>query len=616
MHTEDRRRFALMMVVFAVALLLFNSWQQRRLAAQREMQQTEAPARPAAGPEGTERPPAAPSSQPEIRGEEQPAPILVRTDELEVRLSSLGASVERVALVNFRKAADEPGPLVLLDLLAFGEEGPRRSMVIRGLRDLEFERWPFRLEGDSGGFDANGRRTVTFLARRRDVEVRKVFSFERGSFDLGLEVTVTNRSAERRTFDYELIGAAGIEMDEPPSRYARISARLAGRDSPGSGLETRNVAARGAARLKPEKRFLSKAFTEWAALRARYFAALLAPRDPAQAIAAFAEALDPAEAGERKQNLAVGLKSTPFELAPDESAVRGYFLRVGPQRLADLQAYAHQDGTSRGMAAAVDFTWSLFAAPSRWLSRFLVLLYRLVPNYGVCIFLLTLAVKLALHPIQRKGQVAMTKMQDLAPKLKALQEQYKDDPRKLQAAQLKLYKEAGFNPASGCLPLLIQFPVFIALYGAINGTFELRQAAFLWVGDLSRPDTVLSFGFWPHALNLLPILYAGFTAFQSFSQPLPADPQARQQQMMMRFMPLVFFLIIYSTPSAFVLYFACSAVIGYAESALIKRKIKALKERAAAEAPGRTPAAEPPVTDPAAYWRQEAERKLGKGRKK
>jgi YidC/Oxa1 family membrane protein insertase len=173
--------------------------------------------------------------------------------------------------------------------------------------------------------------------------------------------------------------------------------------------------------------------------------------------------------------------------------------------------------------------------------------------------------------------------------------------------------------------MLLQMPVFFALYGAIRGAFEFRQAPFLYVSDLSRPDALLPLPFWPHQFNLLPILYAGLMLVQSFMTPLPKEAQARQQAVMMRFMPMMFFLFIYRMPSAFVLYFTASSIIGLIESWIIKRQLKA--ETAAAEAAGgngngKPPAAEAdgkpsepvPPPDPKAFWQSEGEKKIGQGK--
>jgi YidC/Oxa1 family membrane protein insertase len=655
LQAEDRNRWLVMIAIFAMGMILLQLMMPRPTPSDRG---GTAPAQPQSAPGNAATAPQAPPTpapahpETDIRGEGEPKVIEVTTDELVVRLTTAGAAIDSLALARFHPEKGSEKLLKLLDSSLVADRlGPRRSMVLREFRQgseiLDFEHWPFKLESDDGGFAGDPpRRTVVFRARQGNAEVVKTFVFRKEGFDIDLGVTVTNRAKGGETFDYKLIGAAGIVADEPSSRWMSVTAKLAGRDSSLDeaasrlgDMEYRTVAAAAAPEEKAEKLILSKNRTEWAALRGRFFAAILAPLDPQSAIAAFAEPLDAGQADKDRRNLAVGVKTKSFTIDPGRPDRRGFLLRAGPQRAEDLEAYAApgsngKEQVSREMLSTVNFSWETFARPSRWMLMLLEWSRKLIGSYGWGIVLMTLIVKLCLHPLQRKGTIIMQrnqeKMQTLAPKQKELQEQYKDDPAKLQQATMRLYKEEGFNPAGfalGCLPMMLQMPVWIALYGSITGAFGLRQAPFLWVGDLSRPDTVWHPPFWPHEFNLLPLLYAGLMVVQSFMTPLPADPQQRQQAWMMRFMPLVFFFIIYSMPSAFVLYFAANAILGLSETWLIKKQIAWAKAKAAATATatGAVPASAgaagkdapkpAPITDPAAFWTQEGDEKLGKGKK-
>ena len=664
MQAEDRNRWLVMIVVFAAMMIIFQIYQAKYGQRPNPDQAAGQPEPGKAGEPGAAPEPPAPAPPPTLTApighEGEPKTVELETDEFKVRLSTTGASVESLELRNYHRNKGEAEPLALLGYhpedpgearAAPGSEQLRlyrqkldrwRCLVLREFRGdlaLDFERWPFRLELDDGAFsESKPTRTVRFLARQGDVEVLKTYTFHRAGFDLDLAVTVTNRGKVRQTFDYKLVGGAGIVPDEPPSTWMTITGKLAGRDAARADMEFRTVDAASAPGDKPESLVLSKARTEWAALRGHYFAAILIAVEPEKAIAAFAEPLEADEPVKPKRNLAVGLKCNSPSLDPGQADTRAYRLRAGPQRAEDLEAYSAQEGNqkiNRGLVAAVDFSYAWFAKPARWMLHLLEWSRGLMGNYGWGIILMTLIVKVALHPLQRKGTMIMQKNQEkmkvLAPKLKALQEQYKGDPAKLQQATMRLYKEEGFNPAGmalGCLPMVLQMPVWFALYGAIRGAFGLRQAPFLWIGDLSRSDTVLSLGFWPHQLNVLPILYAGLMVVQSFMTPLPVDPQQRQQAWMMRFMPLMFFFIIYFMPSAFVLYFAANALLGFGETWMIKKQMARAKARAAAAAaaagepvPGAPGASAkdapkpPPITDPNTYWAREADKKLGKGKK-
>jgi YidC/Oxa1 family membrane protein insertase len=589
----------------------------------------------------------------DIGGPAEPVRLLeLKTEEMRLVISSQGAGIERLELVNHHPSAEEKDkPLVLLDkdVLRRGRSDEelakrtlpsRRSMVLSGFRGKQdFENWNWKLTGLNGkpvtvatqvpGSIAVFKPCVIkFQARRGGLEVIKTYTIHPAGFDLDVEIVVINRSAGTKPIEYRLIGAAGIVLDEPSSRYSAITAMLAGRSDPRSGVETQTVAAGKAAAYWKEENWedleLSKGHTEWAAVRGRYFSAMVYPEKPKLVITAFAEPLDINEQDDKRANLAVGLKIPDTMLKSNEKITRKFHMRVGPQVMAQMEKYEYafdqKTKVNREFVDSIDFGWSWFAWLSRFFLRMLQYINMVVPNYGVCIVLLTLCVKLVLHPMSLKGQKSMQRMQEIQPKIQALQKQLKGDPQKMQQAQMRLFKEEGVNPAGGCLPLLMQMPIFIGLYGAIRGAFDFRQESFLWISDLSRPDMLFNVDFWPHQLNVLPVLYAALMIAQSSLQPLPKDGQARQTAMMMRFMPLVFFFIIYYMPSAFVLYFAASSVIGFVEGRIIKRQLRKAKEarEAAAGTGSSTPAtddgdkADAPPPDPKAFWQGEAKKKKGK----
>jgi YidC/Oxa1 family membrane protein insertase len=173
----------------------------------------------------------------------------------------------------------------------------------------------------------------------------------------------------------------------------------------------------------------------------------------------------------------------------------------------------------------------------------------------------------------------MYRMQKLQPKIKELQQKHKNDKQKLGTEQMKLFREHGVSPFSGCLPMLLQMPILFALFYALRQTFEMRQSPFCgWITDLSLPDTV---GHFPAglpflggvAINILPLLMTVAMFFQQRMTPKSDDPQQQQQQKMMAFMPLLFAFMFYSMPSGLCLYWFTSTVLGMAEQYLIKRHL-------------------------------------------
>ena len=217
-----------------------------------------------------------------------------------------------------------------------------------------------------------------------------------------------------------------------------------------------------------------------------------------------------------------------------------------------------------------------------WLARQMMWVFErihaLFGNYGIAVVSMTLLIKLCLHPLQRKTMVSMSKMQKLQPELNKIKKKYEnatsnDAKMKMTMEQQEVMKKAGVNPAAGCFPMLIQAPVFSALYGIFNHEFNMRGAEFLWIKDLSIPDTLATLSFWPHTINLLPILYIGLSFLQTRMTPqaVSDDPQAEMNRKMMMFMPVFISFMFYSMPAGLVLYFVVSACWGMSESWYIKK---------------------------------------------
>ena len=218
------------------------------------------------------------------------------------------------------------------------------------------------------------------------------------------------------------------------------------------------------------------------------------------------------------------------------------------------------------------------------LVKILNMFYGVIPNYGVSILLLTILVKLVLFPLTRKSQMSMVRMQQLQPLIAQLKEKHKGDKQKVGQEQMKLFKQHGVNPMSGCFPILLQMPVFFALFRTLQNSFEMRQAPFVsWITDLSEPDklfhlpfTIPFLGEW---FNILPLIMGVASFVQMKLTPKTTsgdDPQARMQQKMMQMMPLIFPVILYNFPSGLTLYWTTSTMISIGEQILIRRSVKKL----------------------------------------
>ena len=244
-----------------------------------------------------------------------------------------------------------------------------------------------------------------------------------------------------------------------------------------------------------------------------------------------------------------------------------------------------------GLCAMCTFDWMIQGLAG--LLRGLQFIFR---DWGLAIIGLVAIVRFCLHPITRQSQISMSRMSKLGPEMKKLQEKYKDDKEAYQREMMKYQKEQGIGPYLGCLPMFLQLPIWAALYGVLQTTFELRHARFLggftWITDLSQPDYIIKFaqpfhvplpfiGFDLRGICVLPFLLAGAMFLQAKFMPKPAaatPEQIQQQKMMQIISPIMFLLIFYSYPSGLSLYVATSTVVGIIESKIVRDHIKAREE--------------------------------------
>jgi YidC/Oxa1 family membrane protein insertase len=267
-----------------------------------------------------------------------------------------------------------------------------------------------------------------------------------------------------------------------------------------------------------------------------------------------------------------------------------YYFYFGPKTNAELSKYNYADKNAYQRSGLNLETAADTSGILNWLEAamkfFLNIFYRLIPNYGVAIILTTILVKAVLFPLTKNGSVSSARMQELQPKMKELQDKYKGNPQKLNQEMAEFYKKEGYNPMSGCLPLLIQFPIFIAMYNLFNNHFDLRGAMFIpgWIPDLSMPEAIFSFPMvnlvlWKiEAIRALPIIYVLSQLFYGkYAQTTSPGQSGAQMKLMMYGMPIMFFFILYNTPSGLLVYWIVSNVLSIAQQVVINNVLKKRK---------------------------------------
>ncbi|MDE3067612.1 MAG: membrane protein insertase YidC [Verrucomicrobiota bacterium] len=345
----------------------------------------------------------------------------------------------------------------------------------------------------------------------------------------------------------------------------------------------------------------------WAAAYNQFFTIIAMPQTPAGQVVARPVTLPPyADTGQETnapvpQGIQAALVYPAQVLEPHQSVARQLTFFAGPKEYRLLARIGEQFHNHADLV--MNFGTGLFGlfGVGTFFAKLLLLMMNWLHDatrmgYGLAIVVITVLLRLFFWPFTAAGMRSMKRMQALAPELKALKEKYKDDMQKLMQKQQELYRKHKINPMGGCLPMLIQMPVFVGFYTMLRSAIELRGAHFLWVADLTKPDTLFmipGLTFIPIfstpvglPFNLLPLLMVGAMVWQAHLQP-PSPGMDPTQQKMMRYMPLIFLLFLYNYSSGMSLYMTFSTLMSVLQTRLTRLAPKPA-------APGSTPALTPP----------------------
>lgn len=276
---------------------------------------------------------------------------------------------------------------------------------------------------------------------------------------------------------------------------------------------------------------------------------------------------------------AIGVQTFQTNLAMRGSnpATAEYSVYLGPADVEELKLYDAEPYNAK-LTALIDLGWGPIRPVAQFTLFALRMMHEVIPNWGWTIILFSLITKLLFWPLTRSSTESMKRMQEIQPELQALKTKFKDDQQKQSQEMMRIYKENKVNPVGGCLPLVIQMPVFFALFTILRKTIALRQADFgLWINDLSRPDVLFALPFELPFLggdfSLLPLLMAlamwAQTKISASTSSAPAGGEnmmAQQMKMMNTMMPLMMFFIFYRSPSGLVLYWLVNTILTAAQT--------------------------------------------------
>ena len=321
---------------------------------------------------------------------------------------------------------------------------------------------------------------------------------------------------------------------------------------------------------------------DWTGVSGKYFSILVAPMNTSSiGDVTYSTALEV----DNYANAQVKISRNPIM---DSSSLDTYYVFVGPRTDSALGIYnkAENNGWKLSNIRFDDAlqTSGLFSWLEKALKWIMEILYKIIPNWGVSIILMTILLRLVLFPLTKKSTLASLKMQEVQPRMTEIQTKYKNNPEKMNQEMAKLYQETGYNPVSGCLPMLIQLPLLIAMFHLFNNYFEFRGAMFIpgWIPDLSVGDSVYTLNFnlplLGNQIRILPVIYLiSQLIYGKFSSATTAGANAAQMKIMMYGMPILCFFMFYSAPSGLLLYWTISNFLQLVQQTFLN-KIKNAKQ--------------------------------------
>jgi YidC/Oxa1 family membrane protein insertase len=560
----DTQRLIALIVFSFSSLLLWDAWQKHNapklpapstqgpLAAAGKQDATTsiptpstslaAPTPTKTGEAGNQTVPASSGSQ---QGGANVGSIVVRTDTMEVEIGRSGGDIQRVTLLKHFSATDKTKPLTLMQPKE-GHYFVTQTGLLGGLPNHNAV-WTATADRFDMKPGESGLEVRLSSAGNADAEVQKVYRFKPGSYVVEISQEIRNKSDKSLTpsgyFQF-------LRDGNPPEGEAAQS-------NPMTGVATFT----GPAIYTAEKKFVKVAFSDvdkgkqdhpvkasegWLALVQHYFVSAWLPKQGTEREYFTKKVSD--------KLYTAGIIQSAGSIAPGQAGALNMSLYLGPQNQDTLKALAP------GLDLVVDYGWlTVLAAPLFWVLKFI---QSFVINWGWSIVLLTILIKAVFYPLNQKAGMSMAHMKAVAPRIQQLQQRYGDDRAKLNQAMMELYRTEKINPLGGCLPIVVQIPVFIALYWVLLAAVELRHAPWVgWITDLSVPDPYY----------ILPLIMAVSMFVQTKLNPPPPDPV---QAKVMLFMPLIFSIFFFFFPAGLVLYWTVQNLIGIAQQWWINRLVE------------------------------------------
>jgi YidC/Oxa1 family membrane protein insertase len=553
-HMDIKR--TVLWVVFSLSiLLLWDNWMRYTGKPSMFFPTANQQAKPAAGAAPAaangEVPQATASAAPAVEGAAAvpgaaaaPAKsetVTITTDVLKAEIASVGGELRRLELLKHKDTQDPTKNVVLFDA------SPSRTYLGQtGLIGGAFpnHRTSYTIEPGSRTLDSGNEVKLVMTAEQGGVKLTKTYTFHRGDYTIGVKHDVTNVSgAPVAPSLYEQLVRDGGALPGDSKFYSTFTGPAVYTDADKFQKLTFDKIGSG------KDSHATKSDNGWIAMIQHYFVSAFVPPEKA-----------PREIFTKKMDnnlFAVGNILPMGTIAPGATVSMDTRLYSGPQESATLEKIAP------GLDLVKDYGWlTIVAKPIFWL---MTQIHGILGNWGWTIIVLTILIKLAFFPLSAASYRSMAKMKLVTPRMTAIRERHKGDPTKMNQAMMELYKTEKINPLGGCLPIVVQIPVFIALYWVLLASVEMRNAPWLgWIHDLASPDP----------FYILPVLMAVSMFIQTKLNPTPPDPV---QAKVMMFMPIIFSVMFFFFPSGLVLYWVVNNILSITQQWFITRNLQAPK---------------------------------------
>jgi YidC/Oxa1 family membrane protein insertase len=544
----------LSIVVFVAYNLIFEVPKSQKKSVEKPTEETRTPVQPGVDAE-PEKKVTAPvvAEKPETPTEVQRPrrianTITVNTPLYEVKISEKGAVFESYILKEFTETVASDSPLK--QLLAADGSIISMELGFAGKSVAGLENAVFSTEPQVGELSVtDSAKTLTFSWQAANgITIDKSYQFVPDSYVVGLVVRIKNQSSITIQDHLTLALRGAAPKDTRMYGFEGPSALI---DDKLIETEIDEIADNPA----------QSGSIKWLALQDRYFMSSLMPENTDAA--SLKLYLDPSNIVQAQ------FVQVEEIIRPGTEHDYKFDIFFGPKSMRVLNSIGNQ------LSRALDFGWWTFLAkPCLWLMN---AIHDFIPNYGIAIILLTLLIKIILWPLGAKSYKSMSEMKKIQPLMKEIREKYKDDKKKMNEEVMALYRTYKINPLGGCLPMVVQIPVFFALYRMLYQAIELRHAPFfLWINDLSAPDRLFNFGFSipfmepPYGIPVLTLVMGASMILQQKMSPPMGDPA---QAKMMMLMPVIFTVIFINFSSGLVLYWLVNNIFSIAQQYYTQKKV-------------------------------------------